>query len=230
MIVYLDLVLIATIITDYTILKTINQVWKEKIVIYRFIIALLFSVGNVLLFIFPFKHLMILRYFLGIIIVLIAYPFKSIKDIFIKIIIYYLLNIAFIGVIVIFKVNNFLMLGVSLLFVVVSWIIENYKGVVINENNNIYKIEIGNTLLKAYLDTGNTAYFDGIPVIFINDKIKNSLDLTEIGIMKVQGINGQTNITIYDGLPIKINNKKVIVKFAIINIDKYDVLLHRDCI
>lgn len=230
MIVYLDLVLIATIITDYTILKTINQVWKEKIVIYRFIIALLFSVGNVLLFIFPFKHLMILRYFLGIIIVLIAYPFKSIKDTFIKIIIYYLLNIAFIGVIVIFKVNNFLMLGVSLLFVVVSWIIENYKGVVINENNNIYKIEIGNTLLKAYLDTGNTAYFDGIPVIFINDKIKNSLDLTEIGMMKVQGINGQTNITIYDGLPIKINNKKVIVKFAIINIDKYDVLLHRDCI
>lgn len=230
MIVYLDLVLIATFITDYTILKTISMVWKEKIIIYRFIIALMFSLMNVLLFIFPFKHLMIIRYFVGILIVLIAYPIKSIKDIIIKIIIYYLLNIAFIGTIVIFKVNNFMMLFISLLFVVISWIIENYKGVVINENKNAYKIKINSVILKAYLDTGNTVYYQGIPVIFINDKYRNTFSLTAVGILQIQGINGTSKVAIYDGDPILINGNSIIVKYAFMNIENYDVLLHRDCI
>lgn len=230
MIVYIDLVLIATFITDYTILKTISMVWKEKIIIYRFIIALMFSLMNVLLFIFPFKHLMIIRYFIGILIVLIAYPIKSIKDIIIKIIIYYLLNIAFIGTIVIFKVNNFMMLFISLLFVVISWIIENYKGVVINENKNTYKIKINSVILKAYLDTGNTVYYQGIPVIFINDKYRNTFSLTAVGILQIQGINGTSKVAIYDGDPILINGNSIIVKYAFMNIENYDVLLHRDCI
>lgn len=230
MIVYLDLVLIATLITDYVILKTISMVWKEKIIIYRFIIALIFSLINVLLFIFPFKHLMIIRYFIGIVIVIIAYPIKSIKDIIIKIIIYYLLNIAFIGTIVIFKVNNFMMLFISLLFVIISWIIENYKGVVINENKNTYKIKINSVTLKAYLDTGNTVYYQGIPVVFINDKYQQIFNFIKTGILQIQGINGTSKVTIYDGAPILINGNSVIVKYAFTNIENYDVLLHRDCI
>lgn len=228
MVVYLDLVLVSTLIVDYAILKTICLVWKEKIIIYRFILALMISLGSILLFIFPFKHLMIARYFVGIIIVLVAYPYKSIKDIIIKIIIYYLLNIAFIGVIVIFKVRNLAMLFVALLFVIVSWIIENYKGVTINENKHIYRVNIKNINLKAYLDTGNTAYYQGIPLVFIDSKYQYKLDMIQIGNMEVDGIGGSSNITVYDGPPVNIGKTSLIVKYAFTRLTNYDVLLHRD--
>lgn len=230
MIVYLDLVLITTLITDYAILKTISLVWKEKIIIYRIILALFVSLANVLLFIFPFKHLMVIRYFVGIIIVVIAYPYKSIKTTIIKIVIYYLLNIAFIGTIVIFKVKNLAMLFVALLFVIISWIIENYKGVSINENKHIYKVSIKNINFKAYLDTGNTVYYQGLPIVFINNKHMTKLNLEKIGSTIIQGIGGNTNIMIYEGPPVVMAGASIIARYAFTNINNYDVLLHRDFI
>ena len=49
MVVYLDLVILTTIIADYAILKTISVVLKEKIIVYRLILALIVSVANLFL-------------------------------------------------------------------------------------------------------------------------------------------------------------------------------------
>lgn len=226
MVVYLDLVILSALLADYAILKTISVVFKEKVIVWRFIVALIFSTINLLLFLFPLKHFMVLRYLSGIVIVFIAYPFHSIQDKIIRIVVFYFLNIAFIGTIVIFKIRNIMMLGVALLYVIVCWIIENYKNVSINENQQTYSVKIGDKKLKGYLDTGNTVYHQGIPVIFLNDKYYLYSIFKKIDEMKIQGIQGESKMDIYNGPLLFIGKESYIVHYAFSNIGKWDVLLH----
>lgn len=228
MVVYLDLVILTTIIADYAILRTISVVLKEKIIVYRLILALIFSVVNLFLFIFPFKHLMILRYFSGIVVVLFAYKYHNVKETIIKVIMYYLLNIAFIGTLIVFKVQSIGMLFCSLFLVVLSKLIENYKSLIINKNANIYKISINNKILQGYMDTGNTSYYKGIPVVYINDIFVAKFDFHKIGTINIQGINGESKINIYSGPAIIMNNSTQIVYYALNANIEYDIILHRD--
>lgn len=227
MIVYIDLIIISTVITDYAILKIIKEVWKEKIKIYRLILSLLVSIINIFLFIFPFKHLIILRYFSGILIPTICFKYKTLKDMIIKIVTYYILNIFYIGTIIVFNITSFMMLLLALLFVVVSYLIESYRYITINENKYIYKVVIEQDIYNAYLDTGNMMYYDGIPVVIICNKYFNSNIYKYISYMKVSSVGNNSLIDIYSGPPIKVDNNEYIVYYTFNNIN-YDIILHKD--
>lgn len=228
MIVYLDLVIISMLFSDYAILKTIAIVFKDKVRPIRFILSLSFSILSLFLFLFPFKHLMFIRYFMGIIIVLIAFKYKNYKDSIIKIVTFYLLNIAFVGTIIVFNVKSIYMLVIALFYVLISKIIENYQNIVINENRLTYKVKIGDYKLNGYLDTGNFTYYKGLPVVFIKDKYL-SKDIFKIsGELKLKGIDGLSIVKVYEGPPMYIDNTSQIVYYVFNNMIDYDVILNRD--
>jgi len=229
MIVYLDIVILSMVFTDSFILNTIALVLKEKISILRIGLAVLISIIGLTLFLFPLRHFFILRYFVGIIIVLFAYKFKNIKTFIIEVVMYYMLNIAFIGTIVTFRVNNIAMLIISLFLVIISKIVENYKSIIICENELIQKVKINNVNLSAYFDTGNMAYYKGIPVVFISDKFFNNLNFKKIGSLDIHTIDSISQASIYLGPPLYINHTTQIVYYCFQQNLKYDLILHRDC-
>lgn len=229
MVVYLDLVIISTIITDYAILKLIAEIWKEKIKLHRLIFALVISVLNIFLYIFPFKHLMLLRYFSGVIIPIICFKHNTIKDTIIKIVTYYILNIFYIGTIIIFNITSYFLLFLSLAFVCACYIVQNYKNITINDNSYIYKVTINNKAFKAYLDTGNMMYYDGIPIVLIKSKLFNNNMYTYISKMKVSSVGNDSIIDIYRGPLLTIDKIEYVVYYTFNNNIDYDIILHKDC-
>lgn len=230
MIVYIDIVILSMILVDYAILKVIAIIYKDKVLKARFILAIIFSIGSLFLFLFPLKKVMILRYFVGILIVIVAYPYKNYKELILKIVSFYLLNIAFIGTITIFKIKNIFMLFLALLFVLLIRIIESYQNVAINDNIFTYKVKIGELKLNAYLDTGNLTYYKGIPVVFIKDKYKLDKSFIKLGEIELKGINSCTIENVYEGPPLYINNTSEIVYYIFNSMINYDVILNRDCL
>lgn len=227
MIVYLDLIIISTIIVDFTFLKIIGIIWNEKIKIFRLICGLLINIILILSFIFPFKDLIYLRYIIGTFIILVVFEIKSIKDYFIKVITYYILNIMYIGIIAIFNIKDIYILIVSLIIVSLLWLVQNYKIITIKEVSHLYNIKIGKELYKGYLDTGNCVYYEGIPVVLMNYKHYSRI-YKRIGSTKVVGIN-YSIIDIYDGPPLRCGNSEYIVYYTFTNNINYDLILHRDC-
>lgn len=227
MIVYLDLVILSTIIVDLSFIRLISIIWKEKLKLYRLVLGLIINILFVLAFIFPFKDLILLRYLIGFIIILVIFELKSVKDYIIKVITYYILNILFIGVLAIFNIKDIYILVVSLIIVIILWVIENYKYITIKETINIKHIRIGKNIYKGYIDTGNTIYYNGIPVVLIKYKYYNR-SFKYLGSTKVVGIT-YSNIDIYEGPPIKCDNSEYIVYYSFNNNINYDVILHRDC-
>ena len=84
MIVYLDLVIISTIIVNYAFIKTISLIFKEKMNIIKIIVGLILSVLSLLLFILP-SSIYNLRYFVGIIIGIVSFKYDNIQNFIIKI-------------------------------------------------------------------------------------------------------------------------------------------------
>lgn len=228
MIVYIDLVIISTVITDYAILKIIKEIWHEKIKVYKLILSLLTSILNIFLFIFPFRKLMLLRYFSGIIVPIVCFNYKTLKDTIIKVVTYYILNIFYIGTIITFNISSYFMLFPALLFVVSSYIVENFKNISIKDNEYIYKVVINSKIYTAYLDTGNMMYYNGIPIVLICNKYFNNDIYKYISSIKVSTVNGRSEIDIYNGPPLKIDDNEYIVYYTFNNIE-YDIILHKDC-
>lgn len=227
MVVYIDLVILSTIVIDYIFLKLISIVWNEKIKIHRLMLGLLLSVMMVLSFIFPLRSLMYFRYYIGLVTIFVVFNNKTCKDYIFKVIAYYMLNIIFIGIIVILNINNVMLLIIPLMLVVILWLIDNYKKYSINEISNIYYVKINNHIYKGYIDTGNSIYYKGLPVVILNNKYNKNLyrKVDNIYIVSLS----DTYIDIYEGPPIIIGNVEYIVYFTFSNHIHYDVILHRDC-
>lgn len=227
MIVYLDLVIGSTIVVNYAMIKTIALVYKEKIKLWRILIAMLFSVLVLGMFIWPFKWLINIRYFMGIPIVILAFSYHNIKDTIIKIVIFYFLNVAFIGTLVIFKIKNIYLLLVALLYVLICWIIENYKNGCIKDNALTYIVKIGDCSIKGFLDTGNEAYYQGIPLVFMKNKYFNE-QYQIVGTTMVEGIGGFMTINVYSGPPLEMANNSYIVYFTFTDHLSHEMILHQE--
>lgn len=227
MIVYLDLVIGSTLVVNYAMIKTIALVFHEKLKIWRIITALFFSVLVLGMFILPFKWLINIRYFMGVPIVLLAFSYHNIKDTIIKTVIFYFLNVAFIGTLVIFKIKNLYLLLVALLYVLICWIIENYKNGCIKENTLTYIVKIGDCNIKGFLDTGNQAYYQGIPIVFIKNKYFNN-QYQKLGTTRVGGIGGFTTINVYKGPPVEVVGNSYIVYFAFSDHINHEMILHQE--
>lgn len=205
MIVYVDLIILATLVVNFAFIKTISFFAKEKLKPLRVIIGLLLSVASLLLYFLPYKVYFAIRYLVGLIIGWIVFTSKDVKIKIIEIIIFYFLTMAFIGTLFIFKVKSIVMMLVSLIYVIVLYIIQNYQKIF---TKNIVYIQIGNKRLKALYDSGNLSTYDEKPIVFVNQKYLTT-DFVKVATTAIQTIHEKKDIDIYVGPSfICRNNKK----------------------
>lgn len=195
MIVYVDLIILATIVVNFAFIKTISYFAKEKLHPIRVILGLLISVLSLLLYFLPYKIYFSIRYLVGLIIGSIVFTSKDIKIKIIEIIIFYFLTMAFIGTLFVFKVKSIILMGVSLLYVIILYVIQNYQKVF---TKNIVMIKIGNLKIRALFDSGNLSTYEGKPIVFVNKKYLTT-DFTKIATINIQTIHESKNMDIYLG-------------------------------
>lgn len=223
MVVYVDLLIISTIVVNYIFIKLITLIFKEKINYIRLIISLILTVLMLLLFFLPYKVFFVIRYFMGIIIGIVAFGDKSIKNKIIKIAIYYMLNMAFIGTLVVFNIQSFMPFVISLIYIVALYIVQLY--VVKISDKNIYKVLIDKDILKGYFDSGNNVSYNDIPVVFVNKKYFND-NYTYISTINISTVAGKSSLLLYKGPCIIINNTKYNVMYCFNDELEYDVILN----
>ena len=80
MIIYIDLLILSTILVNFVFIKTIALIFKEKLSIIRVLISLVLSVAMLLLYFLPYQFYFFIRYFMGIIIGMIAFKKSDVKQ------------------------------------------------------------------------------------------------------------------------------------------------------
>lgn len=223
MIIYIDLIIISTIFVNYLFIKTINIMFKEKTSYIRLIVSLLVSVLSLALYLLPYKTYFVIRYFIGIIIGIIAFKNNNPKSKIIKIIIFYILNMSFIGTLVVFKIKNIIPMILSVIYIILLYLIQNYKEVFKNEY--IYKVKINKKTYKGYMDTGNTSTYKSIPIIYINKKYQTN-EFKKIASTYISTISSNILIDIYEGDYLIYNKKKYNVYYSFTDNITYDLLLN----
>ena len=98
MVLYVDIVIILTLLVNYFFLEVIGLLTHMPFKWYRIIIALLLSCASLMMFFIPIKVLYNLRYLMGIGIIFIAFPVINIYHKILEIVLYYFLFFSFIGV------------------------------------------------------------------------------------------------------------------------------------
>lgn len=224
MIIYWDLVILTNIIIDYAFLKTIAVIFNEKIKIVRLILGLLIGSFSLLLFLMPIKYLYNLRYIMGILMGMIVYKVNKPKKRFLMIISFYIINLVFIGSLVIFEVNSLFFLLITMFYVIIITMIEKILMKKIKKETK-YLVKINNQILKGLLDTGNNCYYLNKPVVFLDNKYYNDC-FYFISCLEINVINSKEIIKIYSGPRISINNSIYEVYYSFSNIEEYDIILN----
>ena len=221
-VVYLDLVIISNIIVNYLFIKATSIFLKTKLTFFRTFLSLLVSTISLFLFIVPLKYIYNLRYFIGILIGVIAFEKKANKLYGISIL--YLLNLGLIGTLVIFKVNNLLIVIISTIFLIILYSLEFIQKKIIKEEQLEYNVLIKGKKYRGFLDTGNFVKYLNTPIVFMNQKYQNE-DYSCIGHVMVNTINSISQIDVYNGPSIYINGKEFIVFFSFVVIEQ-DIILN----
>lgn len=227
MIIYIDLLIITTVIVNYAFIKTISIIFNEKLNIYRVLISLLISVISLLLYLLPYKVYYSVRYLIGIPIGMIAFKTKNLQEKIIKITVYYFLNLAFIGTLFVFNVQSILVMLITVIYIVMMYIIQSYQN--FNKKNFIYRININEQSLLGFLDTGNFSNYNNRPIVYIKDKYYNK-EFKKIGMTIINSIDNNTNVDIYEGPYIYISTQKYQVYYAFVKDIPYDVILNHQMI
>ena len=203
MVVYLDLVILSTIVVNTLIVMGIECIFNSRVSILRIIISNLLSVVFLCLYILPIGKFIFIRYFVGILIGMISFNKCKTQNKIIKISLYYLFNISLVGVLI-------------CLFMVISF-----------RNKNEYVVLLDKKSLNALYDSGNYTYYEGIPVVYLDKKYLNSSYMLVDKIV-VEVISGKSIVNIYKGPSLKINNKEYCCYYAFSSLNGFDVILHKD--
>ncbi len=195
MIVYVDLIILATLVVNFAFIKTISFFAKEKLKPIRVILGLFLSVVSLLLYFLPYQVYFAIRYIVGLIIGWIVFTSKDVKIKIIEIVVFYFLTMAFIGTLFIFKVKSIIMMLVSLVYVIVLYIIQNYQKIF---TKHIDYIQIGNKKLKALYDSGNLSTYEEKPIVFVNQKYLTT-DFVKVATTSIQTIHEKKDIDLYVG-------------------------------
>lgn len=148
----------------------------------------------------------------------------------IKISMFYLENLALVGVLTTFKINNLLMLSFALGVILVLLFFEHFKNYYIFLSQNKYNVIVTKNnekmKLEAILDTGNSATNkDGIPLVFISKQFYNdSFDKYELVMVETMNCERLEKAYYVDEFIIVVNGKKV-KKEALIVFSDIDVCL-----
>lgn len=227
MIVYLDLLILSTVVVNWAFIKTIAFFFKEKLNLIRLLLALVLSVGLLFLYLLPYRAYFALRYIAGIVIGIVAFHPKNIKVKIIEIVIFYFLTMAFIGTLFVFQVKSVILMLVSLLYVIVLYIIQNYQKIFQKEQHFQMNIQIGTFYIKGYYDTGNTSYYQEIPIVYLDKKYQDS-QFQKIDSLIIQTIDGHSQIDIYTGPLLWAKNQSYVVVYAFVDQMGHHAILHRD--
>lgn len=227
MIVYLDLLILSTVVVNWAFIKTIAFFFKEKLNLIRLLLALVLSVVLLFLYLLPYRAYFALRYIAGIVIGIVAFHPKNIKVKIIEIVIFYFLTMAFIGTLFVFQVKSVILMLVSLLYVIVLYIIQNYQKIFQKEQHFQMNIQIGTFYIKGYYDTGNTSYYQEIPIVYLDKKYQDS-QFQKIDSLIIQTIDGHSQIDIYTGPLLWAKNQSYIVVYAFVDQMAHHAILHRD--
>lgn len=227
MIVYLDLLILSTVVVNWAFIKTIAFFFKEKLNLIRLLLALVLSVVLLFLYLLPYRAYFALRYIAGIVIGIVAFHPKNIKVKIIEIVIFYFLTMAFIGTLFVFQVKSVILMLVSLLYVIVLYIIQNYQKIFQKEQHFQMNIQIGTLYIKGYYDTGNTSYYHEIPIVYLDKKYQDS-QFQKIDSLIIQTIDGHSQIDIYTGPLLWAKNQSYVVVYAFVDQMAHHAILHRD--
>lgn len=179
MTVYIDILMIINFLFDFFLLLTINVALKRFTLMRRLVLASLFGEVTLLSLFIPIPSfvLTILKVFLGIIMVIIAFGYKNIKYTFYNVVYLYMLSVILGGFIyylnIEFQISYAIILAIApfILYVFILSIkalreIKNYY----------YKVEIyfdkENYIMTGFLDTGNKLRdpITNKPIILVNKK------------------------------------------------------------
>lgn len=226
MIIYVDLVILFTLLINYLFIKSINILFNSKTSLIRMIVSSIISVIALLFFILPFPILWYLRHLYGIVIGLAAFPDKNKSKRISKILLFYIMNYLLIGTLEVFKIKSYLwLIIISLIIIIIIYIEYFLKIKVVKENNYISNdYYINEKPLKTLIDSGNKCYYQGTIVSFLDEKFQDE-NYIMIGEMLTKSILGEILINIYLGPPIKYHNKEIITYFAFMKLDDYDLII-----
>ncbi len=221
MIIYLDLVIISTVLVNILIIEGVESIFREKVRIIRVIISSILSVLLLGLYLLPVGKITWIRYLMGIPIGIVSFPKGKITKVIMQVVFYYLLNLALIGTLEIFKIRNLSFLLISTILVIVLGMITSFRS------NEDLEVRIGKKIYKAIYDSGNASYYTEVPVVYLDLKYYTK-EYQKIGEIVINHIGGSNLIDIYKGPNIDINHQKIVVYYAFSNLSEYDLILHKD--
>lgn len=233
MIIYLDLLILYDILVNIIILIVINISFNDKIKILRILISSIVSALMLVLVIYYKECLTLLKMFGGLIISLISFKgFFNVNKILkfeslLKTGSYYLFNFSFVGLLHVFEIRKWYLL--ILIFSILTFILLfiSLKKYVIFiktcEYSVIVKIANEYFRFKGFLDTGNKSVYNGMPIIYINEKYSSNVsNMESVCISTVSGdsylMGVVPEVFVIENKNIK-KAKKVFVCFACIEED-----------
>lgn len=221
MVIYLDLVIISTILVNTLIIMGIECIFNVQISILRIIISDILSILFLTLYLLPIGKLIFIRYLVGVFIGMISFKKCNIKNKIIKISLYYLFNISLVGVLEIFEIRNMTLLIISTIFIISLGIVVSFR------NKDELIVKLNNKYMNALYDSGNYTLYKTFPVVYLNKKYLSDI-YKLIDKISVSTINGNCRVDIYQGPILKINNQEFKVYYAFSESIEFDMILHKD--
>lgn len=250
MIVYLESLIINNFCINIFILYTALIINKARVIWWRVILATLIGVAySIALPYIQFSGDIVVKLLLGAIMCIVARKWLGIKKYLIFLMTFYAETFG-LGGAVIALTNMYLPLKTALLtpnsinIALISTLMtvmliasrkviqsinkkrikeKNVKRVIINSKQKILKE-------KAYYDSGNTLYFNGIyPVIVLDESFSDDLNKS-VGEIKLSTLTGEKNMPVYRIEEITVDNRRYDSVYCILNKlnNGYKVLLHND--
>ena len=199
MVVYLDLVIISTVLVNTLIILGICSFLNEHYNILRIILSDILSVLLLSLYILPIGKLIFIRYLCGIIIGFVAFNKCSLPKMIIKLVLYYLFNLTLVGILEVFNIKNMFLLIISSILIIMMFIIISFT------NHHELTVKLENKYLNALYDSGNLSSYHNI-----------------------ETINGINQVDIYQGPNLKINHKEYKVYYAFCSLTDFDIILNKE--
>lgn len=226
--VYIEAVIIENVVADYLMLKTAFTITGTKINRFRMTVSVV--IGTAFAVVFPLINTNVyiqtaIKFFSGVLMLCISNKFENVKNFYYNLLAFF--GIVFVcggGAYAIYGVTEVKSTDISILFVLIPIFvivkitvgiisfIYNGKTAVQNVVDTSIKICGKTFLLKGLIDTGNCAYFKGVPVIFVDRKIIfdkgfDPMKLKEQGKIEITTVGGKTEKPVYEAEELSVKDK-----------------------
>ncbi len=231
MVIYLDLLFFINFLFDFFLLLTVNLALKRYTKIYRLVLASFFGEITLISLFYPLSSVLltILKLFLGLFMVLIAFGYQNILYTFYNLLYLYMTSIILGGFIYYLKTefhinNNLYYKGISLSYLfllclapIIFFIFLKSLKALQKIKNYYYKVTIvinNNYTLTTtgFLDTGNKLKdpITNKPIILLNKKLlKENIHIRSPMLVPIDTVNSHSLITCFKPQKIYLNTREL---------------------